>query len=104
MDDTDVIEIKRAHAPEELATDPSARPPRPSGDAPAQTSSQDAKIEWCASFVRWAHPAEALDAPHPDSGVHGHLWRVELSSCLLDPQGYERHITQERNQADEEKL
>lgn len=97
MDVTDVIELKRARAPEDEAS-----APEPS--KAEQTASDEAKMKLCESLVRSAHSAEALDAPHPDSGVHGHLWRVELSSCLLDPREYERQITQQRNDANEEGL
>jgi hypothetical protein len=97
MDDAEVIERKRTDTRSE-----GTAVPQLVGDAPTKASAEEVRLEWCATFVHSTHSAEALEAPHPDSGVHGHLWRLELSACLLDPQEYEQRIAEERKASAEE--
>lgn len=96
VEDQPADEFERRVCTPEDALEATRPVERPAGPAPSKDAPLSERIFWSEQFVRWAFPADLLDAPHPESGVHGHLWRIELSACMADPEQYERLIDEAR--------
>jgi hypothetical protein len=80
-----------AHAQEsEVIAPPTTAPPNataPIGD----------RSEWCEAYATWLVAMEdaARTAPMPSDVRATHRLEVELNSCTIDPQGYERETRRE---------
>jgi hypothetical protein len=80
-----------AHAQEtEVIAPPTTAPPSaaaPIGD----------RAEWCEAYATWLVAMEdaARAAPTPSDVRATHRLEVELNSCTIDPQGYERETRRE---------
>lgn len=84
-----------AHAQEtEVIAPPTAAPPNaaaPIGD----------RAEWCEDYATWLVAMEdaAGTTPTPSDVRPTHRLEVELNSCTIDPQGYERETRREAQRA-----
>lgn len=69
-------------------------PERPDTPAPAASAPVEQRQNWCQQYAAWfvSHTPEAGQAPDARAT---HRFEVELNSCTLDPQGYERETLAE---------
>lgn len=88
---SDLVELKRACAPDKPHAASSGRPtePAPSFDAPPE-----ARETWAFLFVPWFLEMTGGDQ-HPDGGPAGHRWRMEFFECMRDPQAFEQYAEHE---------
>jgi hypothetical protein len=74
-------------APEVIAP-PTTSPPTaaaPIGD----------RADWCEAYATWLVAMEDAATPAPSDVRPTHRLEVELNSCTIDPQGYERETRRE---------
>jgi hypothetical protein len=69
-------------------------PERPDTAAPAATAPVEQRQAWCQQYAAWfvSHTPEADQAPDARAT---HRYEVEMNSCTLDPQAYERQTIAE---------
>jgi len=69
-------------------------PERPDTAAPNAAAPVELRQAWCQQYAAWfvSHTPEAQTAPDARAT---HRFEVELNSCTLDPQAYERQTLAE---------
>lgn len=69
-------------------------PERPDTAAPAAAAPIEQRQAWCQQYAAWfvSHTPEADQAPDARAT---HRYEVEMNSCTLDPQAYERQTIAE---------
>jgi hypothetical protein len=69
-------------------------PERPDTPAPAASAPIEQRQAWCQQYAAWfvAHTPQGDQAPDARAT---HRFEVELNSCTLDPQAYERQTIAE---------
>jgi hypothetical protein len=79
-------------------------PERPSEAAPQATASFEAREAWCLDYAHWFVATTPAPEVHPADVAPNHRFEVELNSCKLDPQAYERDTLAEIAQSAEEQV
>ena len=69
----------------------------PTTTPPSAAAPLGDRAEWCESYATWLVAMEdaARAAPMPSDVRATHRLEVELNSCTIDPQGYERETRRE---------
>jgi hypothetical protein len=70
----------------------------PAEEAPAATAPIDERADWCEDYATWLM-AMTAPTPAPADARPTHRLEVELNSCTIDPQGYERETRLEAQRA-----
>ncbi len=63
---------------------------RPAAPAPGAAAAFEAREAWCQDYVAWFIGETPAARPAPADVRPTHRLEVELNSCKLDPQEYER--------------
>lgn len=72
----------------------------PSQPAPAAVAPLDERAVWCDAYATWlVEMAPAITSPAPPDVRDTHQLEVELNSCKIDPQRYERETRAEADEA-----
>ena len=85
-----------ASAPMAFAQDVVAPPAQA---APQATAPIDERAEWCAAYATWLVEMTPSETPAPVHARPTQRLEVELNSCTIDPQGYERETRAEADHA-----
>ncbi len=64
--------------------------------APAATAPVEERTTWCDAYATWLIAIEGFDASDAQQSQH---LQVELNSCRIDPQQYERETRAEAGAA-----
>lgn len=71
----------------------------PAAEAPAANAPIDERADWCEAYATWLVAMTAIETPTPADARATHRLEVELNSCTIDPQGYERETRLEAQRA-----
>lgn len=85
------METQLRDAGEALATIVS----RPMDPAPPRFASYEERAEWSERYVAWYLAHAPLSGSLPPDVDASYRYQVEFTSCVLDPQLYERQTQQE---------
>lgn len=67
----------------------------PTTAAPSASAPIDQRTHWCQQYAKWLVAMTQTNEPTPDDVRQTHRLEVELNSCVIDPQGYERETRRE---------
>jgi len=85
-----------AAAPVALAQEPLAPPEK---EAPGANAPIEERVDWCEAYATWLVAMMPAEKPAPGDVRATHRLEVELNSCTIDPQGYERETRLEAQRA-----
>jgi hypothetical protein len=85
-----------ATAPIALAQEPIAPPEK---EAPAANAPIEQRVDWCEAYATWLVAMTPAQKPTAADLRATHRLEVELNSCTIDPQGYERETRLEAQRA-----
>jgi hypothetical protein len=71
----------------------------PARAAPAATAPIDDRANWCEDYATWLVAMTPSETPAPAEARPTQRLEVELNSCTIDPQGYERETRAEADHA-----
>jgi len=71
----------------------------PSTAAPSAAAPIDRRADWCEEYATWLVAMTQTGDPSPADVRQTHRLEVELNSCTIDPQGYERQTRVEAQRA-----
>lgn len=71
----------------------------PATAAPSAAAPIDQRAEWCEEYATWLVAMTETGDPTPADVRATRRLEVELNSCTIDPQGYEREIRVEAQRA-----
>jgi hypothetical protein len=71
----------------------------PARAAPTAAASIDARADWCEDYTRWLIAMTEVETPRPADARPTQRLEVEMNSCTIDPQGYERETRVEAQRA-----
>ncbi|MGD9965002.1 MAG: hypothetical protein AB7T59_00615 [Hyphomonadaceae bacterium] len=71
----------------------------PTAPAPSAAASIDERTHWCEEYATWLVAMTQSDDPTPADVRQTHRLEIELNSCTIDPQGYERQTRVEAQRA-----
>jgi hypothetical protein len=89
-----IAAILLASAPVAVAQESEVIAP-PTTQAPSAAAPIDQRAHWCEQYVTWLVAMTESGDPTPADVRETHHLEVELNSCTLDPQGYERQTRRE---------
>lgn len=87
-----------ASAPVALAQDVAAPPAQPAPNAAAPVGE---RADWCEAYATWLVQMTPSEDPPPTDARPTQRLEVEMNSCTIDPQGYERETRAEADHAAE---
>lgn len=70
----------------------------PASAAPSAAAPIEERADWCEAYATWLIAMTESDVPAADVRAT-HRLEVELNSCTIDPQGYERETRREAQRA-----
>ncbi len=71
----------------------------PTQAAPLASAPIDERAEWCTAYATWLVQMTPSETPAPAEARPTQRLEVELNSCTIDPQGYERETRAEAEHA-----
>ncbi|MGD9979368.1 MAG: hypothetical protein AB7H66_04245 [Hyphomonadaceae bacterium] len=71
----------------------------PATAAPSAAAPIDRRVAWCEEYATWLVAMTQTGDPTPADVRQTHRLEVELNSCTIDPQGYERQTRVEAQRA-----
>jgi hypothetical protein len=71
----------------------------PAEPAPTASATIDERADWCEAYATWLVEMTSAEAPAPAEARPTQRLEVELNSCTIDPQGYERETRAEADHA-----
>lgn len=70
-------------------------PQRPLDPAPPRSAPYEVRAEWSERYVAWLIWRTPVEGPLPKDVGATHRYEIEFSSCVMDPQTYERQTQDE---------
>jgi hypothetical protein len=71
----------------------------PTTAAPSAAAPIDQRVHWCEQYATWLVAMTQSGDPTPADVRQTHRLEIELNSCTIDPQGYERQTRIEAQRA-----
>ena len=71
----------------------------PASAAPTAAAPIDARAQWCEDYTTWLVAMTNVETPPPADARPTQRLEVEMNSCTIDPQGYERETRVEAQRA-----
>lgn len=89
--------ILLASAPVAVAQESVIAPP--AAAAPSAAAPIEERADWCEAYATWLIAMTESDVPAIGDVRATHRLEVELNSCTIDPQSYERETRREAQRA-----